>query len=1053
MDRDRWKAVNNIFHAALEVSPEERQGFVATAAEGDADLQAEVELLLAADADARSLIHSQFLPSSLLHNLAPPVSPGDVLCGRFRIVRPVAEGGMGHVYEAFDTELAVRVALKVIRPEISSDPEALARFRQEVRLARRITHPNVCRTFDLERDTRGASENLVFLTMEFLEGETLATHIERIGALPLDEALKIARQIADALETARTLGIVHRDMKPANVMLVPDPAGEDNGVRAVITDFGLARLDPLLNPLIDPLLASGSASALTRSAMTRSARPIGTLAYMAPEQLQGAQVSAATDIYAYGLILFEMVTGKRAFPSKNFLSGIAQRLTGPAPDPQAHAPSLPEPWRRAIAGCLRTAPAERFASAADVIATLDGGRARLPRQPRYRIAITRPRTLLWIAALLLAAVALFTGALRFYQSRADSRVAPGAMVYVTQVKNQTGEKALNNVTELLQAGLSQSAQVNLLDQDRVGDILQQMNRPPETTIDEPTAREIAMRAGAVRVVFATVSGSKGNYKLAVDIQQPDNTPARYRNHWTRDFSWHSTPAASSGAIAPELLTTLRTASDWIRHEAGESANDIARLDVPPEDVTTSSWQALALYDQAQDWIASRQLEKGIDLLRDAVQCDPHFALAYARLADVLNSLSRDQEADQAYRKALDTDLETRLTRRERDRIRGMYALDTEDEQTAEAAFRDYAEFYEHDYAGWFYRAYPLLMLGRTPEAIETLLRAFAVDPNRLSAPAHLARFYPVVNDLPDAWKWQKWMATHGFHDDANFAAGQIEMVEQRYDQAEQSFRLVAQSSDPYYRSFGDSLLSRIYAERGDLSQARAALDSGMEVDSSNGYDALRAGKLIDRAYLRCKVNDIADAVQDIGAAIRTYSGAQALLLSSQVLGECDDLSGRNAKESIETELRSVAQKIPDPGENLLLRDANYRAHGELLLAEGSWKKALREFQAADALEPPAANRDYLARAYRIASSLDDDKAEAARYRANAFDLSLRVADQPALNWYLMVELPPGDYADDLEKCLSLADQVHPPAETINRLRARYSALRGKTAPLILLRPA
>jgi serine/threonine protein kinase len=195
---------------------------------------------------------SPLLGDKLTAFLESPLKPGDVLCERFKILRVVAEGGMGHVFEALDTELNVHVALKVIRPEIAAAPEALARFRQEVRLARSITHPNVCRTFDIDRETRilspknGTKIDIVFLTMELLQGETLASRIKRSGRLTLDEVLRLACQIADALGAAHALGIVHRDMKPANVMLVfPENAAAQED-RAVIMDFGLARLDPVL---------------------------------------------------------------------------------------------------------------------------------------------------------------------------------------------------------------------------------------------------------------------------------------------------------------------------------------------------------------------------------------------------------------------------------------------------------------------------------------------------------------------------------------------------------------------------------------------------------------------------------------------------------------------------------------------------------------------------------------------------------------------------------------------------------------------------------------
>jgi hypothetical protein len=205
MDQDRWKTVNRIFHSALDVPPSERHAFVLSASNGDPELEAEVKLLLKADQEAGSYLETPLLPGELSSSSAPPVSPGDVLCGRFRILRAVGEGGMGHVFEAYDSELAVHVALKVIRPEIASNPEVLGRFRQEVRLARRITHPNVCRTFDIEREVRTVGsggetkQELVFLTMEFLQGETLDARIKRSGPLPLAEAHHVAKQLADAM--------------------------------------------------------------------------------------------------------------------------------------------------------------------------------------------------------------------------------------------------------------------------------------------------------------------------------------------------------------------------------------------------------------------------------------------------------------------------------------------------------------------------------------------------------------------------------------------------------------------------------------------------------------------------------------------------------------------------------------------------------------------------------------------------------------------------------------------------------------------------------------
>jgi predicted negative regulator of RcsB-dependent stress response len=1044
MDQGRWKTVNHIFHAALELSANERHSFVLTASEGDPDLQAEVELLLQADENAGSYLESPLLHGELFSHSASPVSPGDVLCGRFCILRAVGEGGMGHVFEALDSELAVHVAIKIIRPEIAANPEALARFRQEVRLARRITHPNVCRTFDLERETRavdparGTKQEVVFLTMEFLQGETLASRIKRTGALPLDEALHIARQVADALHAANTLGIVHRDMKPANIMLVPAEASAPHGFRAVITDFGLAR--------IDAVVSSGN-----RSALSHTARPIGTLAYMAPEQLEGSTVSPATDIYAFGLVLFEMVTGTRAFPSDNFLSGIAQRLTGSPPSPQSIVPTLPLPWTRTIECCLRLKPADRFQSSADAIDVLDGSRTKLPpvgkRSIVQRLTLatwTLPRRLLTLVAILLAAVALFVSGFRLYRSAANSKVAPGALVYMTQVKNQTGEKAFDNLTELIQAGLAQSVQINLLDQGRVGDLLQQMTKAPDTVIDPPTAREIAMRAGAVRVVFATVTESAGSYSLNIDIQQPDNTPARFHDHWTKSFAWNTSDSTKViGSIPPELLSKVRSASNWIRNKAGESADDIARLDAPPEDVTTGNWQALAEYTNAERLNALRQQEDAVIALQNAVRIDPQFALAYARLGDVLLSLNRSVDGYRAYSMALAAGEQSRLTRHERDRIRGIYALDTADYQTAESLFHDFTVYYDKDYLGWFYRAAALMMLDRTQEAAANLQRAISLRPSGSSAPYTLAFFEYILHDDAAARHWGGYLRQNGHPDEANLLDAEDSFLNNRYDEAESRLRLLQSAHEGLLRSISYSYLGHLAADRGNFQHAIDLLTEGIEADQSTGSGAEEAMKHIDRAFIECQVQQFQRCIDDEESAISLNPSLTTYRLTSMLFGEAVPTAPAPIASKMRRLLLANERQMPKEDLGPISEVTQAQVRGEIMLCEGRSKAALSQFRKAAVLDAPSDPKEYLARALvRVAEGEHDSRLraslleEAARYYQ-------KIALEPAYIWYSTSRnlYPPGYWADGMGVWLRIAPKHNPTDATYNRILKELALLR------------
>lgn len=287
--------------------------------------------------------------------------PGDVLADRFSIVRLLGRGGMGEVYEAHDGELRLAVALKTSRPEILGETEVVERFRREILLARRVTHPNVCRVYDVFTHRAAPTELAApFVTMELLAGETLAARLLRSGRLATAEAVPIVAQVAAGLSAAHQAGIVHRDLKSANVMLVP---AEGGSVRAAVMDFGLARA-----------LAAADAS------LTGSGAWVGTSAYMAPEQVEGGAVTVSADIYALGVVMYEIVTGHKPFVGDSPLAIAVKRLHGPPLSPRIRVPDLDPRWEKAILRCLERAPGDRFSRSEDVVRALAG--EQLPPLPR-----------------------------------------------------------------------------------------------------------------------------------------------------------------------------------------------------------------------------------------------------------------------------------------------------------------------------------------------------------------------------------------------------------------------------------------------------------------------------------------------------------------------------------------------------------------------------------------------------------------------------------------------------------------------------------------------
>jgi eukaryotic-like serine/threonine-protein kinase len=318
----------------------------------------------------------------------PPIPPGPTLdvgerlSNRFTILRFIARGGMGAVYEAEDTVLRTRVAVKTILPEFAADPTAMERFRREVLLARRVTHLNICRMFELYEAVDARGERLNFLTMELLLGETLAQRLTRTGPMASYELFVLLRQMADGLEAMHVQDVVHRDFKPANVFLMqrmPDTPGHQGNasMRAVITDFGIARS-----------IHSGGKSDRDASVTSRVGF-IGTPAYMAPEQLTGGALSPATDIYALGVVLYEALTGTVPFSGETALEAAMKRLHQAPPVPSVLVKNLDPRWDAMILRCLEREPQKRFRSVLDVVRAV--GQQTL--DPRTAVAVLGFRNL------------------------------------------------------------------------------------------------------------------------------------------------------------------------------------------------------------------------------------------------------------------------------------------------------------------------------------------------------------------------------------------------------------------------------------------------------------------------------------------------------------------------------------------------------------------------------------------------------------------------------------------------------------------------------------
>jgi tetratricopeptide (TPR) repeat protein len=606
------------------------------------------------------------------------------------------------------------------------------------------------------------------------------------------------------------------------------------------------------------------------------------------------------------------------------------------------------------------------------------------------------------------------------------------------VKNETGQNSLDDITELIRAGLAQSVQISLLDQGTVGDKLQQMTKPPDAIIDEPIAREIALRSGAARVVFPTITGSNGNYNLTVEIQQPDVAGImRNRRSSLKRFSWHTSPSSSDQTAIPEsLLTAVREASDWIRLDVGESQHDIARLGSAPEDVTTSSWPALEDFSDAEKLVTQHKGEEAIALLRSAIAHDPKFALAHALLGDVLYTLGRQSEGNVSYRTALETGSEDRLSLRERDRLKGLVCQDTWDFEAAASAYREYTVYYPHDYLGWFRLARPLLMLGRTQESIEALEQAHKVDPARPGAAVQLVRGYLVLGNLPEAHRWLEILRKNFSRDNYLFALGPTQFVEGDYKAAAQTFQAFSESSDRGFQETGHILLGNLAAEEGDDQEGIRFLTLAMSNDHDN------AAEQLGRAALYCKLHKYDLCIDDLNSALRAEPSPDSLVVASGILGRAISASPRANTSHLRFYLESLHKSNTAEGFGLVAELARQLLSGETVLSGGNAVAAIQAFRKADKLDAPLNSHEYLARALLASATKHPNTSTAASELREAASIYAAVALHPARIWWFSPGYPPGAFADQLESYVEVLPSASSSSATehtlltLSRLRHR-----------------
>jgi len=831
------------------------------------------------------------------------LQPGTVIGSRYRIIEILGEGGMGAVYKASDLELDRIIALKVIRPELASNPEILQRFKQELILARQVTNRNVIRIFDL-----GEAGGIKYIKMEYLEGESLYQILRRQGKVPVSETVDIMRQMLSGLEAAHREGVIHRDLKPGNIM-------RDANGRVVVMDFGLAR-------------------SLEGDGMTRTGTMMGTMEYMSPEQAQAKEVDARSDIFTAGLICYELLTGKMPFHADSAVASLLRRMQERAAPPSDWDATIPQPVSELVSRCLERDPAQRWQSAQEILDRIDEIQGRRPLSvisipppslsaPSVSISSAHPpdkqqggrKRLLVVSAMGIAVVAGVAGwILRSRPRTAETHNT--VRVLLADFRNDTSDSVFDGTLEpTIALQLEGAPFISVLNHAQARATLAEL-KPGANRLDESNARLVAVREGVDMVISGAVTKEGSGYKVVSKVSD----------------ALTGKTIATEESQAPDknnILRAVATLADQMRTSLGDTASESAKL-AEAETFTTGSLEATHEYAEAQEARYAGKPEEAIKGFRRAVELDPNFGSAYGNLGALYWNQGNQADAINYYKLAMQHI--DRMTDREKFRTRGGYYLAVSDGDKAVEEFSSLVKQYPADTMGLSALAHAYYLRHDMANAVETSRKAVEIYPKNVVYRTNASLYALFAGDYDASEREaQAVLQINPVYEDAFTILALCETAKGNFDKAAESWHKVESLSAGGASSAAGGL-SDLALYRSDPVAAIADLKKGIDGDTVAKNPDSAAKKYVMMAEAQLMMGKKIEALGSVKQGV-SMSRENVLFAAARVYEMAGEYSSASALAS---ELTKQLQATPQAFGKLI--------EGDVQLSRGNARQAIQVYQ-------------------------------------------------------------------------------------------------------------